>query len=265
MALAGVILFSLACAPTEAPGAPVRPPSVLVFTKTAGFRHAAIPDAVSAIRQLGAENGFAVVATESADAFRDDVLEPHDAVLFILTTGDVLSPGQQDALTRFVRRGRGFVGVHSAADTEHGWPWYLALLGAEFRSHPDIQPATVRVFDRVHPSTRGLPAVWARTDEWYDFAANPRPPGFVHVLATVDESSYAGGSMGEDHPIAWCRFYEGGRSWYTAMGHTNESWREPLFLEHLLGGIRFAAGWPDCPAEDGRTRAVPPRTAVPGR
>lgn len=262
IAASSAILVSLACA---APPPAVRAKSVLVFTKTAGFRHLSIPDAVAAIRKLGIENGFSVVATESADVFSDDALEPHDAVLFVLTTGDILAPGQQDALMRFVRRGRGFVGVHSAADTEHGWPWYLALLGAEFRSHPAIQPATLHVVDRVHPSTRDLPEVWMRTDEWYDFTTNPRPLGFVHVLATLDESSYTGGTMGEDHPIAWCRFYDGGRSWYTALGHTNESWMEPLFLEHLLGGIVFAAGWPDCPAGDRRPREVSPRAAAPGR
>lgn len=258
MALAGAILFTLACA---APEAPAGSPSVLVFTKTAEFRHDAIPDAVAAVRRLGAENGFAVEATEDAGVFRDDRLAPHDAVLFLLTTGDVLGPAQEEALVRFIRGGGGFVGVHSAADTEHHWPWYLGLVGGEFTRHPAIQPSVVRVSDRVHPSTRGLPELWNRTDEWYDFAANPRPS--VHVLATVDESRYDGGGMGADHPIAWCRFYDGGRSWYTAMGHTRESWSEPLVLGHVLGGIVFAAGWPDC---GGRApRAVSPRVAASDR
>ena len=143
---------------------------------------------------------------------------------------------------RFVRRGRGFVGVHSAADTEHGWPWYLALLGAEFRSHPAIQPATLHVVDRVHPSTRDLPEVWMRTDEWYDFTTNPRPLGFVHVLATLDESSYTGGTMGEDHPIAWCRFHGRALLVHGRRPHQTGSHGEPRFRAHLLGGIRWAAG-----------------------
>ena len=237
---AAAILFSLA----GASAVPDRPPSVLLFTKTTGFRLESIPDAVAAIQRLGAAHGFAVEATENAAVFRDDQLRNHDAVLFVLTTGEVLGPTQQEALLRFIRGGGGFVGVHSAADTGHDWSWYLDLVGAEFRSHPAIQDATLRVVDRVHPSTRVLPETWHRTDEWYDFVSNPRPE--VHVLATLDESTYAGGLMGSDHPIAWCHFYDGGRSWYTALGHTDESWTEPLFLEHLLGGITFAAGWPDC-------------------
>jgi cytochrome c len=252
--IAGAALLSGALAGAVAGAAP----SVLVFTKTAGFRHDSIPAAVAAIRRLGATQGFAVQATEDDAVFTDAGLEPHDAVVFLLTTGDVLTPAQLAALQRFVRSGRGFVGVHSASDTEHGSAWYVALVGAEFRNHPPPQPATVRVIDGVHASTRGLPAAWIRTDEWYDFAANPRPS--VHVLATVDEATYTGGAMGADHPIAWCRFFDGGRTWYTALGHTAESWSEPLFLEHVLGGIGFAAGWPDCTAP--RTRAVDPRPAT---
>jgi len=251
--IAGAALLSGALA--MAPSDPA--PSILVFTKTAGFRHASIPAALEAVRRLGAAHGFVVQSTEDASTFTDEGLGPHDAVIFLLTTGDVLSPAQEEALERFVRSGRGFAGVHSASDTEHGSPWYLALVGAEFRTHPAPQAATVRVTDRVHPSTRGLPAAWRRTDEWYDFVENPRPA--VHVLATVDESTYAGGTMGPDHPIAWCRFFEGGRTWYTALGHTPESWAEPLFLEHVLGGIAFAAGWPDCRAV--QVRELAPRSA----
>ena len=242
--------------PSEpAPATPDR--RVLVFSATAGFRHASIPDAVAALRRLGAENGFAVDATEDATVFADAQLSAYDAIVFALTTGDVLDAAQQEALQRYVRRGGGFVGIHSASDTEHGWSWYGELVGAFFVRHPAVASATVDVADGVHPSTRGLPARWTRVDEWYEFDRNPRDR--VHVLATVDEATYAGGTMGADHPIAWCRFFDGGRTWYTAMGHTSESYADPLFLEHLLGGIRFAAGYPDC--DDGalRPRSVPPR------
>ena len=242
--------------PTQAPPAAALSGRVLVFSKTAGFRHASIPDAVAALRRLGAANGFAVDATEDAAFFEDASLAPYDAVVFALTTGDVLDAPQQAALERFVRRGRGFVGIHSASDTEHGWPWYGELVGAFFRQHPAIASAAVDVADGVHPSTRDLPARWTRVDEWYDFATNPRER--VHVLATVDEATYPGGTMGPDHPIAWCRFFDGGRSWYTAMGHTAESYADPAFLSHLLGGIRFAAGYPDCDPIP-RPRALPPR------
>ena len=233
-------------------------PRILAFSKTAGFRHESIPDAVAAVRRLGAENGFAVDATEDASVFRDAELAPYDAVVFLLTTGDVLDDGQQAAFERWFRGGRGFVGVHSASDTEYGWPFYGELVGAPFAGHPAVQAATVRVVDRVHSATRGLPESWPRLDEWYNFAFNPRPK--VHVLATLDETTYTGGAMGSDHPIAWCRFVFGGRTFYTALGHTSESYAEPLFLAHLLGGIQFAAGYPECVAPSTRgPRAVPPR------
>jgi len=215
-------------------------PRILLFSKTAEYRHDSIPDAVAALTALGDGHGFAADATEDAAVFADDTLAAYRAVAFLMTTGDVLNDGQQAAFERFVRAGGGYVGVHSASDTEYDWPWYGGLVGAYFRHHPDIQPATVLVEDRAHPSTAGLPERWERTDEWYDFRANPR--GQVNVLARLDETTYSGGSMGDDHPIAWWHAYDGGRAWYTGGGHTSESYREPLFLQHLLGGIAYAAG-----------------------
>jgi type 1 glutamine amidotransferase len=214
--------------------------TILVFSKTTGFRHDSIPDGIAAIRTLGAEHGFAVDATEDATTFADGALARYQAVVFLCTTGDVLDPEQRAAFERYIRSGGGFVGIHSASDTEYHWPWYGQLVGAYFTSHPQIQRATVHITDPSHPSTKGLPAIWERIDEWYDFRTSPR--GTVHVLATVDEATYSGGKMGSDHPIAWCHVLEGGRSWYTAMGHTKGSYAEPLFRLHLLGGIESAAG-----------------------
>ena len=217
-------------------------PRILLFTKTAAFRHDSIPAAVAAIRELGQANGLTVDATEDAGAFTDANLARYDAVVFLLTTGDVLDESQQQAFERYIRRGGGFAGVHSAADTEYGWTWYGGLIGAYFKSHPQVQRATVRVVDRRNPSTAGLPRALMRTDEWYNFARNPRP--YVHVLARLDESSYSPGpgAMGADHPIAWSHSYRGGRAWYTAGGHTATAYAEPLFRRHLLNGIRYAAG-----------------------
>ena len=236
--IAAVLLGAVAAAAPRASSTP----RVLVFTKTAGFRHSSIPVAIQTVRRVGAGAGLRVDATEDASAFADANLRRYAAVVFLLTTGDVLDPRQQAAFERFVRRGGGYAGVHSAADTEHDWPWYGRLVGAYFRSHPDIQPAAMRVPSRKDPSTVGLPLRWTRTDEWYNFARNPR--GSVRVLATIDESSYAPGpgAMGADHPIAWAHEYQGGRAWYTAGGHTEESYAEPLFRQHLMGGIRYAAG-----------------------
>jgi cytochrome c len=253
--LTGFLAASLLASAQEISTSPLAG-RILVFSKTAGFRHPSISDGVSAIRRLGAENGFDVDSTEDADSFEDARLSGYDAVVFLSTTGDVLNASQQAAFERYIRAGRGFVGVHSASDTEYGWPFYGDLLGAYFANHSSIQAGVVRVVDRVHPSTRTLPERWTRADEWYNFASNPR--GSVHMLATLDETSYSGGTMGPDHPISWCQFVGGGRSWYTAMGHTEESYSEPLFLAHLLGGIQFAASYPDC-EERPRPRVLPPR------
>ncbi len=218
-----------------------RPDRILVFSKTGGFRHSSIEPGIAALRDLGDANGFAVDATEDAGQFTTPNLSRYQAVVFLSTTGDVLNPEQQAAFMTYIRNGGGFVGIHAAADTEHDWPWYGNLVGAYFASHPAPAQARIRVENRDHPSTRTLPDPWNRFDEWYDFQQNPRSQG-VTVLLTLDEASYPGGQMGDDHPIAWYHEYNGGRAWYTAGGHTEESFSELAFLEHLLGGIRYAAG-----------------------
>jgi type 1 glutamine amidotransferase len=226
--------------------------TVLVFTRTAGFRHDSIPAGIRAIRELGDANGFAVEATEDAGAFTPAGLRRYRVVVFLNTTGDVLDPTQQAAFEGYIRAGNGFVGVHSASDTEYDWPFYGELVGAYFQSHPAVQPATIVVEDRSHPATAHLPERWSRVDEWYNFRSSVR--GRAHVLARLEESSYTGGTMGADHPFAWCQSYAGGRSFYTAGGHTVESYAEPAFRDHLLGGIRYAAGlapsgcWPPSPS-----------------
>jgi type 1 glutamine amidotransferase len=216
---------------------------VLVFSRTTGFRHDSIPDGIAAIQKLGQENGFAVDATEDATLFTDQNLANYRAVVFLSSTGDPLDqPAEKEAFQRYVERGGGFAGVHAAADSGYTWPWYGGLVGAYFRSHPAQQDATVDVPGQGAPSSRGLPRRWTRFDEWYNYQTNPRDAG-VRVLATLDERSYDVGpdAMG-DHPITWCHRYDGGRAWYTGMGHTKESYTEPLFLKQLLGGIEMAAG-----------------------
>jgi cytochrome c len=242
LAILGVTIGALVIGGAVAATQPGSAPRVLVFTKTTGFRHASIPSAVRAVRDLGRGNGFVVDSIEDAAAFTPANLRRYRAVVFLMTTGDVLTGPQQAAFERFIKAGGGFVGVHSAADTEYGWPFYGRLLGGRFKNHPQIQRATIHVPARHDPSTVGLPRRWIRVDEWYNFQANPRP--LVRVLATLDETSYAPGegAMGADHPIAWSHEYQGGRAWYTAGGHTDESYSEPLFRKHLLEGIRYAAG-----------------------
>ncbi|BCJ74555.1 hypothetical protein CS0771_40990 [Catellatospora sp. IY07-71] len=239
LVIAVLVAAGIVAVPQRADAAPF---SVLVFSKTAGFRHDSIPAGITAIRNLGTANGFTVDATEDATAFSDTNLAKYAAVVFLSTTGDVLDANQQAAFERYIRAGGGFAGVHAASDTEYGWAWYGSLVGAYFSSHPAEQTATVKVEDPAHPSTAHLSPTWSRFDEWYSFQSSPRTN--AHVLASVDERSYApgGSAMGADHPVAWCKPYDGGRSWYTALGHTVASYSDTAFLNHLLGGIRTAAG-----------------------
>lgn len=217
---------------------------VLLFSRTALYRHAAIPVAIDALEGAAAERGWTIVATEDPATFDDGGLAEFDVVVFLMTTGDVLSADQEAAFERFIRSGRGYVGVHSASDTEYDWPWYGQLVGAYFLGHGDIQAATVHVDAEGHPALADVPDPWVRTDEWYGFQTNPRDQ--VDVLLEVDETSFVAGAgaMGEDHPIAWCHDFDGGRSFYTALGHTTESYADATFLAHLLRGIEWAATRP---------------------
>ncbi|MEV0134028.1 ThuA domain-containing protein [Dactylosporangium sp. NPDC050688] len=242
---------SLAAAqPASAADAPY---DVLVFSKTAGFRHDSIPAGIQAIRDLGAANNFTVTATEDAAAFTAANLAQYETVVFLSTTGDVLNTTQQAAFESYIRAGGGYVGIHSAADTEYDWSFYGTLVGAYFASHPAIQQANVKVENRAHPATAHLPQTWTRTDELYNYRSNPRST--ARVLATLDESSYSGGSMGADHPITWCKTIDSGRSFYTGLGHSQASYAESALRAQLLGGIRYAAkrAQADCRPESGYT------------
>jgi type 1 glutamine amidotransferase len=226
----------------SAPKDPVEKPRVLVFSKTGGFRHDSIPQGVACVREILAGR-YEVDASEDSAVFTESNLRRYSAVVFLSTTGDILDAAQQAAFESYIRTGGGYAGIHAAADTEHTWPWYGQLVGAYFKTHPHIQPATVIVEDQSHRSTRMLPREWRRTDEWYVYNQNPR--GRVKVLAAVDDSTIEGANMGGDHPIAWYHEFEGGRAWYTGGGHTKESFTEPLFRQHLEGGILWAANATD--------------------
>ncbi|MYW31445.1 ThuA domain-containing protein, partial [Streptomyces sp. SID2119] len=213
---------------------------VLVFSKTAGFRHDSIPAGIAALKEIGKDTNITVDSTESAAQFTTSNLARYDAVAFLSTTGDVLNADQQKAFENYVATGGGYVGIHAAADTEYDWEFYGGLVGAYFDSHPQIQPATVRIEDHDHPATAHLDEEWERTDEWYNYRTNPRDK--AKVLATLDETTYTGGNMKGDHPISWCQTYQGGRSFYTGLGHTKESYAETAFRQHLSGGLRYATG-----------------------
>jgi cytochrome c len=214
-------------------------PRVLVFTKTAGFHHSSIPVGSAAIMKLGQENNFTVDTTSDASKITEANLSKYSAVVFLQTTGYMLNNFQQADLERYLQAGGNFVGVHAAADAEYDWFWYGRLVGAYFDSHPEQQEATLKVIDKNHPSTRALPDEWKRKDEWYNFKMISKK---IHVLINIDESSYKGGKNGANHPMAWYQNFENGRSFYTEMGHTDESYSDPAYLKHLLGGIQYAIG-----------------------
>ena len=215
---------------------------VLVFSKTMGFRHSSIEIGKQAFFILGQQHDFKVDTTENADLFNSEYLKQYQVVVFLNTSKDVLNDDQQKAFEQFIQSGKGFVGIHAAADTEYDWPWYGKLVGAYFNGHPNNPNVLEADLDRVdanHLSTRMLPDRWHRNDEWYNYK-NINPA--IKVLLNLDETSYQGGTNGENHPIAWYHEYDGGRAWFTGGGHTEASFREPLFLQHLLGGLRYASG-----------------------
>ena len=267
---AAVVLAPLGAAPATARD----DYQILVVGETLGFRHSHIDDTTRALIELGAENGFGVdvwdppndsggwwgpgspgqpeLTLPSSPFTTADNLSRYASIVFVSPVDNtnsldpavprLLDDAEVAALQGYVHAGGGVVGLHAATDTMHTVPWFTELIGggARFVGHPQQQTATMRVESPAHPSMEGVPLVWERWDEWYNFSLNPR--GDVHVLMTLDESTYQGGTMGADHPIAWCQNFEGGRSWYQGAGHVEEAWGDPVFLEHVLGGIEWTAG-----------------------
>jgi cytochrome c len=212
---------------------------VLVFSKTKGYRHASIPVGQKLIMKFGKENGFAVDTTENATAFTDENLKKYSEVVWLSTTADVLNDDQQVAFERYIQAGGGYVGIHAATDTEYDWTWYNKLAGAQFASHPknNVQTAEAYVVNRNHPSMEGFPDRWTVKDEFYDFKNFNKD---VTVLIKMDEKTYKEGQMGDDHPIAWFHEFDGGKAFYTNFGHTDETYADPVFMKHLLNGMKWA-------------------------
>lgn len=222
--------------------------NVLLFTKTNGFHHESINEGVTAMRGMAKRHDFALDWHEDASIFSDEKLQKYQAVVFLLTTGDILNDEQQAAMERFVRAGKGFVGIHSASDTEYDWDWYTKMVGRTFHIHPTNQSADLQVLDRKFPGLDRMPDRLLWTDEWYEFGAE-RIKGLNYILA-VDEQTYnpnvqwgekKGAGMGKFHPVAWYHNYDGGRAFYSALGHLPATYSDPLFLEHIYGGLYWAA------------------------
>ncbi len=215
---------------------------VLVFSKTDGFRHGSIEAGKSAFQKMAGEKGFLVDFTEDANQFAEVILKKYNAVIFLNTTGDVLNGNQQTEFERYMQAGGGYLGIHAATDCEYDWPWYGRLAGAFFLDHPNpnnIQKGKFYVALKNHWGTQGMPDVFERTDEFYNFKQiDPS----INVLVKIDEKSYQGGKNGDNHPMSWYHEFDGGRAFYTAMGHTDETFSEPFFLNHVWAGLHYVMG-----------------------
>jgi cytochrome c len=233
-------------------------PRVLVFSKTASFRHASIEVGKIALQKMGAEKGFAVDTTENASAFNEENLKRYRCVIWLSTTGDVLDAIQQNAFERYIQAGGGYFGIHAASDTEYDWPWYGQLMGGWFDNHPsqpsNVQEGKFEIVDPKHPLTSFLPNPWVRKDEFY---AYKKVEPHVKTLITIDEKSYIGGTMGNDHPMAWYHEFDGGRAFYSNMGHTDETFSEPLVLQHFWAGLQWAMAGPPLDYSKARTPLYP--------
>ncbi len=213
-------------------------PKILVFTKTKGFFHTSIPIGMKTIMNVCKESGIDVDTSRDAGVFTYENLKQYKVLVFLNTTGDILDNGQQEAFIKYIQSGGGFVGVHAATDTEYDWPWYNKLIGAYFLSHPaEQQEAVIDVVDKSNPATAMLPDKWKRTDEWYNFKDISTD---IHVLAYLDETTYTGGKNSPKHPFIWYHEFDGGRAFYTGVGHREDNYDEPLVQQHLLGAIKWA-------------------------
>lgn len=212
--------------------------AVLVLTATAGYIHVdAIPAGKKLIAQLGEKYGFNVLHTKDPNAIEKVDFSTIDTLIFLCTTLDILNNRQQALIEDYIRKGGGYVGIHAAADTEYEWPWYGQLVGAYFESHPEGTPrATITTIDTNNQFTDHLPTSWSIEDEWYNFTFKNKN---IIPLLNLEESSYEGGNNGPEHPITWYHNYEGGRSFYTGLGHRGEIYDDERFIKLLQKGIAY--------------------------
>ena len=229
-----ISIIVLSCQPGEMP----KGQDIIVFSKTTEFRHKSIAAGKEALRKIAERNHWKVTFSENARIFNPESLEGVKVVVFLNTTGNILNATQEQHFEEFIQNGGGFVGIHSATVTEPNWAWYRKLVGTYFKNYMNIQKATINIIDPNHPCTQHLDQTWEHTDEWYNFI-DPLDEKQYHILAELDESSYQGGGKGEKHPISWCHEYDGGKVFYTALGHTKESYQEKEFLCHIEQGIRW--------------------------
>ncbi|KZO91576.1 class I glutamine amidotransferase-like protein [Calocera viscosa TUFC12733] len=245
-------------------------PRVLVYSATAGYRHESIPVAIDSFKRLGPQYGIEFDFTEDKTWFNETGLAVYDCILFLSNSDEVLDEPGKEAFDAYLEKGGNFVGVHAASACLFTTQFFGQELGAWFDYHPAIQNATIVVLDPTHPSTAMLPARWEVYDEMYNFKSDPRAVG-AKVILTVDESSYVDNGtrlydQGTPHPIAWYQDVgaaytgnvsgsSGGRSWYTSLGHTNDTWQNATYLSHVMEGLKWAL-------ESNTTRAFNPQGLV---
>lgn len=236
--LAALVVLNLFFQPKELHAVIKKEDKLLIFSLTTSFRHKSIKEGIAAIRALGANNGFVVDTSENVKSFTLENLSKYKALVFLNPTGsNVFTDEQKQALKSYINNGGGVVGIHAATDFCFEWDWYGKMIGAFFTDHPKVQKAKLVAVKPKDKLMKGMPESWLHTDEWYNFKSfNPK----VKVLVRVDESSYQGGKMGDFHPIVWSHEFEGGRVFYTGLGHTAEAYSDPLFLKQLLMGIKWA-------------------------
>jgi len=213
---------------------------VLVFCKTASYHHESIPVGIKALQKLGIDNNFGVDTTTNGALFTEGNLKKYAALVFLNTSGNVLDTMQKTEFKRYIQAGGGFMGIHCASSTEKSWVWYGHLVGAVFTRHPEPQLGVINVVDHINLATAHLPGRWKWKDEWYNFRDIKEKD--IHVLMMADETTYKGGDNGAYHPLAWWHEYDGGRSFYTALGHFDVAYSDPLYLKHLLAGVKYAMG-----------------------
>ena len=216
-----------------------RQKKVLIFSKTEKFRHSSIEKGTLALQKLLQANSIKVDTTENGHYFTEDSLKQYAAVIFLNTSGNVLNNRQQADFERYIQAGGGFVGIHAATTTEYDWPWFNGLVGAYFDGHPAIQDANLTCILKEDQCCQGIPQNWSFNDEWYNFKSINLN---IEVIVEIDESSYTGGKNGENHPMVWRHNYDGGRSFYTGLGHKEETYSDPFFLNQLYAGIKYTIG-----------------------
>ena len=247
-----VAVFNLSVGAQQEKSAQLKNKHVLVFTKNGkGYVHENIPASIAALQKLGIENGFTTDTTTNATLFTDDNLKKYDAIIFSNTNNDVFDTEEQKvAFMRYIQAGGGFMGIHSASGTERKWKWFKLMLGATFLRHPPFQKFTVYVLDKKHAAVKKLVPQWETNDECYYFKEiNPAikvllVSDIASIKDTGDGKNATPDIFGNRYPAAWCHEFDGGRIFYTALGHSKEDYANATYLAHLVEALKWLTDKP---------------------